>query len=79
MLAAVLMAGLFSGTALAENVPTSAAGKEALTLLTRGISFRMVAGQGQVPAYAAYLKQQLVAAGFPEADVAFTPVAKLVS
>jgi carboxypeptidase PM20D1 len=60
--------------ASAQDGPTTTAGKEALALLTRGIAFRTVEGQGQVPAYAAYLKQQLVSAGFADADVSFVPI-----
>lgn len=60
--------------ASAQDAPVTPAGKEALTLLTKGIAFKTVAGQGQVPAYAAYLKQQLVSAGFADADVVFTPL-----
>ncbi|MES2753870.1 MAG: M20/M25/M40 family metallo-hydrolase [Pseudomonadota bacterium] len=60
--------------ALAQDAPQTPAGKEALALLERGIAFPTVAGRGQVPAYAAYLKQQLVSAGFADADVAFVPM-----
>lgn len=74
LLAAVLLSSLIPAAALAQDEPRSAAGREALTLLTKGIGFRTVAGSGQVPAYAAYLKQQLVGAGFNDADVTFTPV-----
>lgn len=74
MLAAALLASFVPATALAQNEPTSLAGKEALALLTKAIGFRTVAGGGQVPAYAAFLKQQLVAAGFSNGDVEFTPV-----
>jgi len=65
---------LLPAAAIAQDAPTSAAGKEALTLLTRGIAFKTVQGEGQVPAYAAYLKQQLVSAGFADADVTFVPL-----
>jgi acetylornithine deacetylase/succinyl-diaminopimelate desuccinylase-like protein len=65
---------LMPAAALAQDAPTTPAGKEALALLTKGIAFQTVAGRGQVPAYAAYLKQQLVAAGFAEADVTFVPI-----
>lgn len=56
------------------DAPATPAGKEALALLEKGIAFATVEGRGQVPAYAAYLKQQLVSAGFADADVVFTPV-----
>lgn len=72
---AVLAAtALTPAAAAAQEAPTTPAGQEALALLTKGIAFKTVAGQGQVPAYAAYLKQQLVSAGFADADVAFVPM-----
>lgn len=71
----VLAATAFLPAAVfAQNAPTTPAGKEALTLLARGIAFQTVAGKGQVPSYAAYLKQQLVSAGFADADVTFVPM-----
>ncbi len=73
-LAAVLIAALLPVAAAAQDAPATDSGREALALLRKGIGFRTVAGQGQVPGYAAYLKQQLVAAGFPDGDVVFTPV-----
>jgi carboxypeptidase PM20D1 len=74
LLAAVALAALVPAAAVAQEGPTTPAGKEALALLTKGIAFKTVKGQGQVPAYAAYLKQQLVSAGFADADVVFTPM-----
>ncbi len=72
---ALLLAALaFSGAAQAQDAPTTPAGRHALTLLTRGIAFKTVEGAGQVPAYAAYLKSELVAAGFADSDVRFTPL-----
>lgn len=47
---------------------------QALELLKRSIAFRTVEGQGQVPAYAAWLKETLVAGGFAPADVTITPM-----
>lgn len=74
LLAALVAAALIPAAALAQDAPVTDGGKEALALLSKGIGFRTVAGQGQVPAYAAYLKQQLVAAGFADGDVVFTSV-----
>ena len=74
-LSAVLFAvALVPVAASAQVAPATPAGQEALTLLTRGIAFKTVAGQGQVPAYADYLRQQLVSAGFAEGDVTFVPI-----
>jgi acetylornithine deacetylase/succinyl-diaminopimelate desuccinylase-like protein len=43
-------------------------------ILKRSIAFKTVAGQGQVPAYAAYLASVLRGAGFAESDIEVTPV-----
>ncbi|WP_084579221.1 M20/M25/M40 family metallo-hydrolase [Sphingomonas azotifigens] len=62
-----------SGAAHAQQHPQAEA--QALDLLKRGIAFRTVAGPGnQTPAYAAYLKQVLVAGGFADSDVEIVPV-----
>lgn len=74
LLAALAATALTPAALSAQEGPTTPAGKEALTLLSKGIAFKTVAGQGQVPAYAEYLKQQLVSAGFADADVVFTPM-----
>jgi carboxypeptidase PM20D1 len=44
----------------------------ALEVLTKSIAFRTVEGQGQVPAYAAYLSDILTSAGFSAADIKIT-------
>jgi acetylornithine deacetylase/succinyl-diaminopimelate desuccinylase-like protein len=41
----------------------------ALEMYKTSIGYRTVQGQGQIPAYAAYLKKALVAGGFADADV----------
>lgn len=62
-----------AGIAHAQQHPQAEA--QALDLLKRGIAFRTVAGPGnQTPAYAAFLKQTLVAGGFAESDVEIVPV-----
>ncbi|WP_294319252.1 M20/M25/M40 family metallo-hydrolase [uncultured Sphingomonas sp.] len=63
-----------AGAAQAQDAATTPAGKEALTLLVDGVKFQTVAGNGQVPAYAAYLKAKLLSAGFAPADVQFVPI-----
>ena len=70
-LPAILATALLASPALAQTTP---AGKDALDILTKGIAFQTVEKKGQVPAYAAFLKQRLVAAGYADADVVFTPV-----
>ncbi|WP_340689053.1 hypothetical protein [Sphingomonas liriopis] len=57
LFALLAASALIPAAASAQNAPTTPAGREALVLLTKGIAFRTVEGQGQVPAYAAYLKQ----------------------
>jgi len=42
---------------------------QALDILKRSVAFKTVAGQGQVPAYAAYLADVLKAAGFAADDI----------
>lgn len=61
-------------TAQDANAPATPAGKDALDILTKGIAFQTVEKKGQVPAYAAFLKRRLVAAGYADADVKFVPV-----
>ena len=64
---------LVATPATAQDAPTTPAGKDALDLLTRGIAFKTYKGAGQVPAYAAYLKERLIAGGFADAEIAFVP------
>ncbi|HKT86171.1 MAG TPA: M20/M25/M40 family metallo-hydrolase [Novosphingobium sp.] len=54
--------------------PVTPGGKEALAILEEAIEVPTVAGRGQVPVLAAKLKARLVAAGFGESDVRFTPL-----
>lgn len=59
--------------ASAQNVgPTDIA--EAKDILKRSVAFKTVEGQGQVPAYAAYLASVLKEAGFPDSDITVTPM-----
>lgn len=74
LITAFVASAFIPAAVLAQNEPATPAGREALTLLTKGIAFKTVQGQGQVPAYAAYLKQQLVSAGYSDGDVTFVPM-----
>ena len=58
------------------SVPAAAADApaEAKEILKRSIAFKTVKGQGQVPAYAAYLASVLKDAGFAASDIEITPV-----
>jgi acetylornithine deacetylase/succinyl-diaminopimelate desuccinylase-like protein len=69
---AVTMAG---GAAEAKGKGHPQAEAQGLDILKRAIAFRTVQGPGnQTPQFAAYLKSQLVAGGFADADVTVTPV-----
>ncbi|MES2498761.1 MAG: M20/M25/M40 family metallo-hydrolase [Pseudomonadota bacterium] len=74
IVAALISSSILSAAAAAQTMPVTSDGKEALALLSQAIGFRTVAGQGQVSAYAASLKQKLVSAGFGDGDVVFTPM-----
>ncbi len=54
--------------------PVQAATPDAQTILMTGVGFDTVKGRGKVPAYAAYLKSVLAAAGFDPAAIAIEPV-----
>jgi len=46
----------------------------AKALLMKGVGFRTVEGQGQVPAYAAYIASVLKAAGYADTEIEITPM-----
>jgi acetylornithine deacetylase/succinyl-diaminopimelate desuccinylase-like protein len=46
----------------------------ALEMLKRSVAFKTAQGEGQVPAYAAYLAEQLKAHGFAAEDIEVTPM-----
>ena len=74
LLASFLAATALPAIAAAQDLPATPAGQEALAVLREAIDVPTVKGRGQVPELAAKLKQRLVAAGFAEADIAFTPI-----
>jgi acetylornithine deacetylase/succinyl-diaminopimelate desuccinylase-like protein len=47
---------------------------EAKEILKRSVAFRTVPGEGQVPAYAAYIASVLKQAGFADSDIEITPM-----
>jgi carboxypeptidase PM20D1 len=47
--------------------------ERAIAILGRAVAFKTVEGQGQVPAFAAYLKSILTEAGFEADDISITP------
>lgn len=74
LLATIGATMLGAGAAAAQDAPATPAGREAVALLVDGVKFQTVAGRGQVPAYADYLKAKLVSAGFAPAEVTFVPM-----
>jgi carboxypeptidase PM20D1 len=66
---AALAAAALASSALAAPKPGPALHDQALEILTKGVAFRTVKGAGNTPAYAAYLKSVLVAAGYKPDDV----------
>jgi carboxypeptidase PM20D1 len=73
LFAALLLAG--SVAAAAPAVPVA----DAKQILKRSIGFRTVEGQGQMPAYAAYLASVLKDAGFSDADIEIVPFGETAS
>lgn len=70
-LATLILVGCVSApvTAAADAVDVD----KAVEILDASVAFDTVAGRGKVPAYAEYLKAELMAGGFAEADVAVEP------
>ena len=60
--------------AIAQDMPTTPAGKEALDILKQIVAVPSVIGRGNVPKVAEIIKARLVAGGFAPEDVTFTPV-----
>jgi acetylornithine deacetylase/succinyl-diaminopimelate desuccinylase-like protein len=70
-LAVALATGACIAPAHAQQYPQ--AEEQALDLLKRGLAFRTVAGPGnQTPQYAAFLRDALIAGGYPAEDVTIT-------
>ncbi len=67
---------LLAGPVLAASPRVDPALSEhTLEILKRGIAFPTVAGRGQTPAYAAYLKSVLVAGGYTPDEIVIEPMA----
>lgn len=70
-----LMLSVSAAPSLAKEARTTAADVAAAKeILKKSVSFRTVAGQGQVPAYAAYLASVLKAAGYADSDIEIVPL-----
>ena len=74
--AAALIAAVPAGAAPAPAVAVAA---DAQALLMKGVGFDTVKGRGKVPAYAAYLKSVLVAAGFAPDAISIEPVEEMAN
>ncbi len=73
-MAAVLAAGMIAlSPAAAQDAPHQ---RQARTMFERLISFRTAAGQGQVPAMAAYISETLRAGGIAPEDIVILPHAE---
>jgi acetylornithine deacetylase/succinyl-diaminopimelate desuccinylase-like protein len=73
--AALLLCLLFApALAAGDTAVPPALSQQALEILTRSVGFKTVKGEGQVPAYAAYLSTVLQAGGFAASDITITPM-----
>lgn len=59
--------------AAADNTVPQGVSTQALEILKRSVGYRTVLGEGQVPAYAAYLSGVLQDGGFAAEDITITP------
>ena len=67
-------AALAFGMGTAQAATTAEVLPQTMAVLRHAISMQTVAGHGQVPAFAAYLAEQLKAGGFAAGDVEIIPV-----
>jgi acetylornithine deacetylase/succinyl-diaminopimelate desuccinylase-like protein len=74
VLAAVAACALASSALAAPAKVDPKLHDQALEVLQKGVAFRTVAGAGNTPAYAAYLKSVLVDAGYKDGDVSIQPM-----
>lgn len=73
--ATLLLCLLFApALAAGDTAVPPALSQQALEILTRSVGFKTVLGEGQVPAYAAYLSTVLQNGGFAAADIEITPM-----
>ncbi|RJF93461.1 M20/M25/M40 family metallo-hydrolase [Sphingomonas cavernae] len=63
-----------TGQTASAKPANAAQAAEAKEILKKSVGFRTVEGQGQVPAYAAYLASVLKAAGYADSDIEMTPM-----
>jgi acetylornithine deacetylase/succinyl-diaminopimelate desuccinylase-like protein len=72
VLAALALGLSLPASADAKSTPSKVTA-QALEILGKSVGFRTVEGQGQVPAYAAYLAEVLKAGGFSAGDIEIAP------
>lgn len=72
-LGAFLLSLAIAGAAAADQTVPPAISARALEVLKRSVAFKTVQGEGQVPAYAAYLSGLLQGAGFAANDITIAP------
>jgi acetylornithine deacetylase/succinyl-diaminopimelate desuccinylase-like protein len=69
----VVACAMLLGSGAAASAASAGPAADAKEILKRSIGFRTVEGQGQMPAYAAYLASVLKGAGFGDRDVEVVP------
>ncbi len=74
LLTAAVALALYGSVGLAKTVTTAQVLPQTMDVLRHAVSMQTVAGHGQVPAFAAYLADQLKAGGFAADDVQIIPV-----
>jgi len=75
----LMVAGLLSSWVLADDVVESEHAKKTLEIYTRIVGVESSKNLGNVPEIANYLAGELLAAGFPEADVEVVPLGETAS
>ena len=76
---ALLVAGLLSSLVMADDPTLSEHAKKTLEIYTRIVGVESSKNLGNVPEIANYLASELIAAGFPEADVEVVPLGETAS
>ncbi|MBB4632772.1 M20/M25/M40 family metallo-hydrolase [Sphingosinicella soli] len=72
-----VLAGLIWSTTALAAAPAQV--ESAKAMLGRSVAFATVAGRGQVPAYAAYLADELKTAGFKDSEISIEPLGETAS
>ena len=78
-IAVLLVVGLLSSWALADEIRQSEHAQKTLEIYTRIVGVESSKNLGNVPEIAKYLASELIAAGFPEEDVEVVPLGETAS